>query len=779
MGNSESAEKRNDWNSDESDDSDFEHAYDYHSSVLLNNSDEPCSPLLGDNDEDVKNMSPNVTNVLTEEPNFSTSTAFDSVSSSANDISVNAQSLTDTSDSACSPSSTAASLTVFSYKILNENYNSYVDPIEASNDERTINNKIFQQGRYHLTTHQQNSADCTSQDTFPLLQDQRKRAMSDICNAHQENTSPNTTEQTESDHLFHKQQRLEKPEATTVQSDDHSSLSIPLRQFRLDSEPISSLSSVDDFVDLSVKKDSEEKNIGETIRRTEDQTSFLENWSGDSGTSRTCLCNLTDRAHKRSARDWESLGMPAEKRQICTRGQEGQLSCRLHARKRTSSAEDDCTPKRSRTDDAIQLSPDRKRFGIFDTQPESDSAPHCTPKKMACRSRWNKSPHQTRKRHIRAFRQSAKRTALQFVETSRKILREAKAAARIFKQTTANFQRVVSGRDRDVIDNGGGQHLRNETENSDRIGVWRRDEKLDQLTAMPVSMEVTTRHTEPGFTKLERMADLSRSFTGTMKQMTNNYLQRMLDQDRSAKEDSITHRCAEKDSRCDTLNLTDAVRTQSAHQEEITVISSSVPATPSTQTTLFHAQNSQLVKSDIQFVNPFQEFTLLPTGTSSTGYGSCDSKKDYQLIHDSMSSFPTDMSNQATASFSSTHRPEAINSDTGHPMETCLLTQLQFEQASVTGEHVAIATSSAGFLDMSTGPSCDEMSSMIFHNDTNISPSPLPTQFMQRSVYFWGMYNYIAVTLLPHERAANKANKRGKLKLVILVLFILNIVLIV
>ncbi|XP_070206616.1 serine-rich adhesin for platelets-like [Littorina saxatilis] len=140
-----------------------------------------------------------------------------------------------------------------------------------------------------------------------------------------------------------------------------------------------------------------------------------------------------------------SRSPPTPQRQLPRRQGRSPDSYR-HARKRAASPKQALPAKRSKPADGIDFSPDRNRYGVFESESESDTASRTTrrsqrmavppppPPPRAVRGSGSLS--------ARTLRQAAKRAASQFVETSRKMLQDARAAARILTESTSSKRRA-------------------------------------------------------------------------------------------------------------------------------------------------------------------------------------------------------------------------------------------------------------------------------------------------------------------------------------------------
>ncbi|KAL8564959.1 hypothetical protein ACOMHN_019862 [Nucella lapillus] len=122
------------------------------------------------------------------------------------------------------------------------------------------------------------------------------------------------------------------------------------------------------------------------------------------------------------------------------------------ARKRPPSPKQQSAAKRSRPSNEVALSSNRTRYGVFDTESESDTSrgrqvgrqrraapltpppPPPPPRPVA----------ESRSLSTRTLRLVARKAASQFVETSRKILQDAKTAARNLRESTSKGKRRSS-----------------------------------------------------------------------------------------------------------------------------------------------------------------------------------------------------------------------------------------------------------------------------------------------------------------------------------------------
>ena len=157
-------------------------------------------------------------------------------------------------------------------------------------------------------------------------------------------------------------------------------------------------------------------------------------------------------------------------------------------RKRPASVRCDVPSKRSKPSRGINFSPDRTRYGIFDTESESDTA-KCQDRKTR-RTATPSTPlpqrnlRETRSLSTRTLRQAAKKAASQFVETSRKILRDAKTAALILKESTS-LKRRISLVDQEGATGGARKSpLKRDTRSSRTAAQLRREDRMSQTPAM-------------------------------------------------------------------------------------------------------------------------------------------------------------------------------------------------------------------------------------------------------------------------------------------------------
>ena len=178
-----------------------------------------------------------------------------------------------------------------------------------------------------------------------------------------------------------------------------------------------------------------------------------------------------------------SRSPPAPQRQLGHRQEVSQDSYR-QMRKRQASVRCDVPSKRSKPSRGINFSPDRTRYGIFDTESESDTA-KCHDRKTRRTAAPPTPPPQrnlreTRSLSTRTLRQAAKKAASQFVETSRKILRDAKTAALILKESTS-LKRRASLVDQEGA-SGGVRKLpvKRDTTSSRTAAQLRREERMSQ-----------------------------------------------------------------------------------------------------------------------------------------------------------------------------------------------------------------------------------------------------------------------------------------------------------
>ncbi|XP_076472585.1 uncharacterized protein LOC143301987 [Babylonia areolata] len=141
--------------------------------------------------------------------------------------------------------------------------------------------------------------------------------------------------------------------------------------------------------------------------------------------------------------------------------------------------------KRSRPSDGINFSPNRTRFGIFESGSESDNAASRREgrKRRAAQPPLSSPPTKTALEGMslsaRTLRQAARQAASQFVETSRKILRDAKTAARILRESTSKRRSSSHLEEEDGPSMGKKPSLEErETRTSTRIYETRRSERI-------------------------------------------------------------------------------------------------------------------------------------------------------------------------------------------------------------------------------------------------------------------------------------------------------------
>lgn len=186
-------------------------------------------------------------------------------------------------------------------------------------------------------------------------------------------------------------------------------------------------------------------------------------------------------------------------------------------RKRPATSGSGVPAKRSKLSSGIDFSPSRTRYGIFDTESESDTT-NCQRRK---RKRSATPPQPLQQRHLRetrslsarTLRQAAKKAASQFVETSRKILRDAKTAALILKESTT-LKRRSSVVDQEAKGASGGTRMspvKRDTRSSRRAAELRREERLSQTDMLHREIARSPATSSRRATRLQREERLSQA----------------------------------------------------------------------------------------------------------------------------------------------------------------------------------------------------------------------------------------------------------------------------